>query len=456
MGLKLNTHTSYKPKKLKNMEPKIANGAAGGTHVIGSPLTSALTRETAPDLLVNDIDSRIVKVRPMATPVDQISRIGTPRKCKSMIAEYYSVDTVPTMTTVSKEFKTAPGKNTCSLHVVNPAIFSATETVYIPGLSIGEEKLDGVFYVSSVENETITIRSIGRDEEMTKIPDIPMGAKVIRMGRAAAELDVQTTQAQAIPVKHKNFCQIFKAQVELGNMQRVAAKEVGWTLSDQEELAVIDMRQGMEKSFLFGKGYRFDKGAGYGEVFMTEGIWHQTNNDFRYTKGRLTPQSLVSLSRMAFTGCGSSSRKVLIAGSGLIEALSSMETVKMVGATQTVTRWGIDFTEIHTKFGRLYVVLSETFDACDHPDDGMIIDPEYLQKYVHIPFRTLPIDLSKSGQRNTRATVLTEASCLVLRYPTAHVRIIAESDEPTTPDTPALPVEPEEPDTPGGDDFEGE
>ena len=409
------------------MEQKIVTGATGASHLIGSPLTNAVTRETAPELLLNDIDSRIVKVRPMATPVDQISRIGTSRKCKSMIAEYYSVDTVPTEATVA-EASTGSGKIAITLKVDRPAIFSVTETVLIPGLTVDGKKEDCVCYVTTVDDSSITLRAIAKDDDTAKFPDIPAGAKVIRMGRAAAELDVQTTQAQAIPVKHRNYCQIFKSQVELGNLQRVAAKEVGWSLSDQEELAVIDMRQGMEKSFLFGRGYRFDKGAGYGEVFMTEGIWHQTDNDFHYTKGKLTPQMLVSLSRQAFTGCGASSRKVLVAGSGLIEALSSMDTVKIVGATQTVTRWGIDFTEIHTKFGRLYVVLSETFDACGHADDGMIIDPEYLQKYVHLPFRTLPIDLSKSGQRNTSVTVLTEASCLVLRYPTAHVRVIADSE----------------------------
>lgn len=431
------------------MEQKIVTGAAGASHVIGSPLTNAVTRETAPDLLLNDIDSRIVKVRPMATPIDQISRAGTSRNCKSMIAEYYSVDTVPTSSAVSEAVAGGYSKPSGAIKVDNAAIFSVTETLLLPDVPDGDGKHDCVCYVTAVDddNSTIQVRFIGREDEAMQFPAIPAGTKVIRMGRAAAELDVQTTQAQAIPVKHKNYCQIFKAQVELGNLQSAAAKEVGWTLSDQEELAVIDMRQGMEKSFLFGKGFRFDKGAGYGEVFMTEGIWHQTDNDFHYTKGNLTPKMLVNLSRQAFTGCGASSRKVLVAGSGLIEALSSMEAVKVVGATQTVTRWGIDFTEIYTKFGRLYVVLSETFDACGHPDDGMIIDPEYLQKYIHLPFRTLPIDLSKSGQRNTRVTVLTEASCLVLRYPTAHVRIIAD-EVSAAPETPVTPPDPDE----GGDD----
>ena len=53
----------------------------------------------------------------------------------------------------------------------------------------------------------------------------------------------------------------------------------------------------------------------------------------------------------------------------------------------------------------------------------MIIDPEYIQKYTHIPFSTEQLNLKKSGVRNVDALVMTEASCLVLRYPKAHMRI---------------------------------
>ena len=34
------------------------------------------------------------------------------------------------------------------------------------------------------------------------------------------------------------------------------------------------------------------------------------------------------------------------------------------------------------------------------------------------------LDLRRSGVRNTDAVVLTEASCLVLRYPQSHMRVI--------------------------------
>lgn len=406
------------------MEPTILTGNAGGAHVVGAPVTTTVARQASPELLLSDIDSRIVKIRPMMTPIDQISRLANARQSKSMKTEYYSVDTPPTSTKVSKDTVGGSYSDTITVQVDNPAIFSPSDTVLCPDAVIDDEPSSVMFYVEEVGSD-LTLRLICPTSKAgDELPEVALNqeARLIRMGRAAAELDVQTTHSQALPVKRHNYCQIFKAQVEQSMLQRLSAKEVGWTLMDQEEVALIDMRLGMEKSFLFGQMYRFEKGTA-GEVFMTQGIWNQTDHDFFYDPATFSVKTLVELSRMAFTGNAGSARKVLIAGSGLIEALSKLDVHKTTGATETVTRWGIDFTEIHTKFGRLYVVLSEVFDDCGHEDEGMVIDPEYLQKYTHIPFKAMPIDLSASGQRNCEAVVLTEASCLVLRYPTAHMRI---------------------------------
>ena len=141
--------------------------------------------------------------------------------------------------------------------------------------------------------------------------------------------------------------------------------------------------------------------------------------------GALTSEQLVSMMRVAFTGeAAGSTRKVLVAGSGLVEALNNLEYTRMVGATQTTTHWGVDFQEVRSKFGTLYVVHSEVFDQCGMDNCGMIIDPEYMTKYVHVPFKVEHLDLKKSGVRNVDALVATEASCLVLRHPKVHVRIV--------------------------------
>lgn len=56
--------------------------------------------------------------------------------------------------------------------------------------------------------------------------------------------------------------------------------------------------------------------------------------------------------------------------------------------------------------------------------NGIIVDPEYITKYTHIPFKAERISFHKQGVRNTEGVVLTEASCLVLRYPDAHMGIV--------------------------------
>ena len=115
---------------------------------------------------------------------------------------------------------------------------------------------------------------------------------------------------------------------------------------------------------------------------------------------------------------------MLLGGSGFIGRLNKLTYSKVVNAGESVVKWGIDFSELRSKFGTLYVLLSEVFDECGMENDAMIIDPEYLQKYSHLPFGTEALNLKASGQRNTDAIVLTEASCLVLRYPKAHMRVV--------------------------------
>lgn len=408
----------------------VVAGVAGvGSHIDGMPLTTTVADSASPGLLRNEIDDRIVKIRPMSTPLDQISRYGGARLCGSMKVEYYSVDTRPTKAKLTTAVAAAegrePGYAVATLKTDANEIFQPTTTIIVPSVKASSGG-SLVLYVTA-NNGSAGVKVVAVNNTIGSghgVPALAAGTELVRMGRAAAELDVMTSQFESLPTKSDNFCQIFKAQVEQSVLHRLAAKEVGITLSDQEEMALMDMRLGIEKSFLFGAMARIDKGAQRGDVFLTQGIWPQAGQQFEYKRELFTQNTLVEMARMAFTGNAGSSRKVLVAGSGLIETISKLSHTKVLQGMQTTTRWGLDFREIITNFGRLYVILSEVFDLCGHPDDGMVIDPEYIQKYVHIPFKATPLDLRSSGQRNCDAMVLTEASCLVLRYPNAHMRIV--------------------------------
>lgn len=398
----------------------IVPGAAGGSHVSGAPLTTDLASQASPSLLTNAIDKAIVKIRPMATPLDQISRLGHVRPVDSIEVDYYSVDTrradtaVNSVTALSDDDPESPYSR-LKVAVRDGSVFEPSETF---SFMVADELYTGYVFDKADNDLQVCIAR-------TDAGKLTAGVKLIRMGRAATQLDVQSPQFAVLPRKSTNLCQIFKMQVEQSVIMKLSHKEIGWNFTDQQEAAVYDMRLGMERQFLFGRRMKFFDPVKQETVTATQGIWHQAGKTIRTDLKTLDAKALVDLLRKVFSENSGSRRKVLIAGSELISALNKIDAQRVITARDQVTSWGIDFSELISKFGRLYVVFSEIFDSMGMPGNGIVVDPEYIQKHVFIPMNAEKLDLRGSGQRNTEAVVLTEASCLTLRYPEAHARIVA-------------------------------
>lgn len=417
---------------------------ASGRIISGSPLTTEITRGNSKELLMNEVDKRITKVRPMSTPIDQLSRYAGARKSGSMIVDYYSVDVKPTKATLAEAY-TEPESGSATtaaqkvqLTTSNNDIFEVSETILVQGVKGYESdgktqsKADLVLYISSKEETgelnvyAINGKTIGNITDC--VPTIAQGTTLIRMGRAATELDVQTAQFEALPVKDQNYCQIFKMQIEQSTFQKIANKEVEWEFSDSEEAAIYDMRLGMEKTFMFGVKSRIYDSKKKEEVSLTGGIWWQAGKEYTFDPEKeLTQEDLIDIAKEAFTGNGGNKRKILIGGSDFIGRINKLDVNKVISADEDFVKWGIDFSEIRSKFGRLFILYSEVFDECGMSDYGFIFDPEFLSKWSHVPFDRQVLDLKGAGVRNTDAVVLTEASCLTLRYPAAHMRIIPKN-----------------------------
>ena len=420
------------------MAMALVTGVEGGKHVVNGPLTLDAVNESGNGMLLNEIDKQIVKIRPMATPIDQLSRCAGAKSSGSMIVDYYSVDTKETKCELKDDYiepsegEVSDNAARATLNTTNNDVFDVSDTILVADVTgyaddgVTDSSNGLVLYVlSKTEDGQLNVMAVNGKkigEVDCCVPTIPSGTTLIRMGRAATELDVQSPQFEALPKKAQNNCQIFKMQIEQSTLQKIANKEVGWTMSDQEEAAIYDMRLGMEKSFLFGvkrKIYDFKKKE---NVLFTGGIWYQAGKDFTLDMSQ-KEDTVIEMMRKAFTGNAGSKRKILIGGSKLIGELNKLNYTRVVSNGETTTKWGIDFSEISSKFGRLYVLLSEVFDDCGMEGSGLIIDPEYIQKYSHLPFGTEALDLKSAGVRNTDALVITEASCLVLRYPKAHMRV---------------------------------
>lgn len=409
-----------------------------------------------PELYTKDIDSRITKIRPMATPIDQISRYGKYLKSDSMIVKYYSVGTRAISTTLNTAV-TAGTKGTSSvvLDVADPNMFTLDDTIRVVGVK-AVTRSDGYVYDDSkytdkgdgtrpdlvlcvcgrdaTSNKPVVYAVNGAIDEATNtpilLPTIPAKTTLIRMGKACGELDVQTGRFNNLPTSEEQYCQNFMIQVEQSTFDKIASKEVDWNFSDIEEDGIYDMRLAQENTFLFGAKARIKHISKDNiDTWFTGGIWYQAGKDVYIgttdTSGNVTisDDDLVECSKDLFVGTGiGNKQKVLLVGSDMLEAFSKIKSEKF-RLKESVESWNLKFKSWSTDFGDLLVIHHELFDLNGMSDKGFALDPEYLTKKTHISWQRNVLDLKSAGVRNTDAVVIQEVACLYLRYAKAHARL---------------------------------
>jgi hypothetical protein len=247
---------------------------------------------------------------------------------------------------------------------------------------------------------------------------------IVRMGTAKGEKDAQTSPFGMIPDKAYNYCQIFMAQCEESLYQRIHEKEVDWSFSDYEAQNIYDMRASMEASFILGaRGYFADATLGKYRHF-TGGVARYITKDLTYTAGSIDDATFVTWSKSIFTGNSGSETRILFAGDDLLKDLSLVSTVqKQIDAKSTFVKWGLTFKEIETNFGSLLIFHHKLLNQMGWSKRGIVLDINNVEKHVFKPMQANKLDLKGSGQSNVNATMIDEASCLVLRYPDTHAII---------------------------------
>lgn len=405
---------------------------AGGVVETGAEVTTQFTRESSEDLLLNDIERRVVKIRPMGNPLEQFSRYATRRNSKSQIHQYYSTDTLPASSTLKTAY-TGAGNEQDTLDTNNNGIFSKYETIILPeykGVAMdGGEEFLVLYIIDKATDGKLIVKAINASntEDTNTIPSIAAGALMVRAGRGHNELDMQTTTYAVVPTKKTQYLQIFRAQIEESTLQKISDKEADWTFSDLEEEAIFDMKRGMNKSFWIG-ARKVVMDADSKEVFFTGGIWFQTGKEFPYGTSaadlQMTEEMLIELTKTAFTGTAGTGTKIFLMGSDLMANVSKIKRDRTVNDSRTLTKYGITFEEIKTNFGRLWCVHDESLDEFGFSKNGLIFDADYLRKVSVYELQAKDLDLRKAGQKDVDARTISEISALVLQNPNAHVRVV--------------------------------
>lgn len=439
--------------------PDAGKVSAGEDGTAGIATETQGREEGDPEFYTKDIDKRITKIRPMSTPIDQISRYAKKQSSDSFIVKYYSIGTRPIKCQTSDNIAKQTSGASVTLKVDDVNMFTLDDTIRVVGVkAVYDEK--GVKYdQADINTPDLVLCVCGRDtntnqpvvyavngewDEATKqsifVPAIPKGTTLIRMGKACAELDVQTGRFNNLPTAEEQYCQNFMIQIEESTFNKIASKEVDWNFSDQEEDGIIDMRITQENTYIWGAKNRIKHTSKDNQdTWFTKGIWWMAGKDIEIGHWdadkkccEISDDDLVDISKDLFAGTGINNKtKVILAGSDTLAAFSKVKSEKF-RLKESVECWDLKFKSWETEFGEMLMLHHELFDLNGMSDAAFALDPEFLSKKTHVSWSRNILDLKKAGIRNTNAVVIQEVACLYLRYAKAHARMRLASEPVTT------------------------
>ena len=284
-------------------DPAIQN-PVGSLDGPGTGVAGAKTLTEAQEIMENQIhdydyyqtqiNKHIVEMKLESCPVDQILRASTKtQKSISINVKYYEIGQRPIRTTLDEAITATSNGTANVVKPVNNTCFDFMDTIMFPGVMGFKE--DGV---TRETLKPLMVRVVAQDAQQYPmviavngaknvskgnnwdLPAIPKGATMLRLGRAAGEKDVETASYYNLPDPSEQFCQRFIMQAEESIIERMSQKVVDWDFSKQERIAMDDMRDGMERSGLFGikSVSRYGKN---GNVYTTGGIYWLAGKDIQ-------------------------------------------------------------------------------------------------------------------------------------------------------------------------------
>ncbi len=441
-------------------------GGGKGKVVAGAASVTGNEKIQDNEWYVKQINKTIVEMKFTGTPIDQILRNASFNKSDSIIVKYYSVGQRPLTAVVSQQFTAMTNDTPQALDLEDNSILGAMDTCllidkngefiqgYVPGT---ENTLDPtrplMIRVSGVNSETnkpLVYAINGKKSstnKMTMIPQLEVGTTILRMGRAAAEKDVQTGRYYILPEPEEQYCQRFIMQVEQTVYDRFSKTEVDWSFTRVERMAMEDMRIGMEASGLFGikSKHQFNN---MGNIYTCEGIWYRAGKDLELghweavldANGKplvdgeyivqqyvITEDELVDLVGQIIEGAGNGSRTKLVFVDNMIYSalckIRSTNRVRIFDAENNFNKWGLDFQSFQSMGTKLLFYRHDLFNAWKLHGRAFCLDPEYLDKWVFQSWTREEYDLKKLLISNANSVTMEEMSCWTLGFPDAHARI---------------------------------
>ena len=388
-----------------------------------------------PGYLEDDLDKQIIKIRPQDTPIDTFTRsIANVVKSESWEAGGWEIGVRETRDALSQ----AEEAGTTTLHVANGDMWKPGDTFLVhtvdgDGNDTGILKNSGVpvsGIVNAVNGNVLTVRgtnylsAAGIIGQSAALPAIANKSIIERLSPAVSELEASVEGFAMQPASRKYYNQVHMTQVEESVIHALLKKKVAMDFSVYKEQTLWDFKRGMELSNLFGVG-GLTKNAKGELVHLATGLWWQMDRE-KSLGNSLTDYAWNEFGKYIFEDNNGADRRLFFAGNDLLLKISNVPSyAKQLEAANTEMVLGLRVFKIETPFGELLIkpmgsLFKGYFSGC-----GMVIDPNYIKKYVMEPLQTTKLDLNKTGQRRVdNALRIHETYSLFMENLPCHTRIV--------------------------------
>lgn len=376
--------------------------------------------------LEDDLNPTLVKIRPQDTPIDTITRmIGNTEKSEAWEAGGWEIGTREVTDSITE----AITNGAVTVKVATPDMWLVGDTFILvndKGPVLDSDNKPISCLITAKSGAVLSVQRVGKTT-VTAMPAVSVDTAVyaFRLSRAVSELTASVTGFAVQPTDRKYFNQTHMCQVEESVIHALHKKKVAMDFSTYKEQTIWDFKRGMEFANLFQVGglSKDDNGE---LVHLATGLWWQMTEESTYPEGDLTDEFWNALGKDVFEGNNGSDRRFLLAGSELMLKISKVPAyAKQLEAKNTEIVLGVRVNKIETPFGELLVKPMGTLFDGYFAKCGMVLDVNYLKKFVMEPLTATVLELDKTGQRRVKNAVrMHETYSLFLENLPVHRRIV--------------------------------
>ena len=364
-------------------------------------LANATGGINAGNFVETDVDQQLLLFNVDDTPLMNLMLRAKKVKVNSPEVDHYMIDEPKSMLTVVADCKGGRTQNVLQLDNGEQNLPRQYTTLLVKGVDgydrdgkaptpgkalmlfvTGHDTASGNPIVKAVNGSKNS-----PDEEMSMIPDIPAGTKVVMLANSLYETQKEVDPDIIVPQPTRIYLQKRGMNQVVSDYFDSQRKRIPFTKAVVAEQAIANFKVRGNRTLWASRAGKIQVNVpnmGMQYAYTTEGLRWQFKRELQHS-GRWSVEKIIALAKMFFTGEDVPKTALLLAGKDLLEQIQCIDYSKHpeIQISTKVNSVGWTVTNFHTVFGDIEIKREPTLDRLGWSRSGALIGEDRLVHYVY-------------------------------------------------------------------------